>query len=404
LETVCKRMGRAYRALAAEERLEVDRFEGGHRWHGKRGYEVLDRALRRTPPAPRIVSDVPVSRTLWTVLLPREYRVSLLDGESNLEEVAAAYQQEERKLSFLDELRQMVQVAGRKGKSAARTKAMLNLKHVDSELEYYARQDAQVDARNAEEVQEQARQIEEEIERLQELKTDAEPGGGGTEDYFEQPSNRPGKAWGGVDPDRGVANLSDLHLTGEEAGAENTRGPKGGQTGGRPEQQRGKLREQAAEQLAKLQTMQQEDQAQGKKEVPQQPAETPEGEQPIVAGHLSLDLELPLGGTAYHFRKLHGEPRLVLRARHEDLTRLVSAAVWAGLCLALAAAAVYGLRRPDAAVLAGRGWPWLTAVAGAAWLFLLPGGVFGLALLVTALCALTGRLKKQATGKAVSNS
>ena len=56
------------------------------------------------PSAPRILSDAPVSRTLWTVLLPREYRVSLTERESNLEEVGAAYQQEERKLSFLDEL------------------------------------------------------------------------------------------------------------------------------------------------------------------------------------------------------------------------------------------------------------------------------------------------------------
>jgi hypothetical protein len=73
--------------------------------------------------------------------------------------------------------------------------------------------------------------------------------------------------------------------------------------------------------------------------------------------------------------------------------------VWAGLCLALAAAVVQGLRRPDALARAHRIWPWLAAVAGTAWLFLLPAGVFGLALLVTALCVLIARLPKQSRRK-----
>jgi hypothetical protein len=34
-------------------------------------------------------------------------------------------------------------------------------------------------------------------------------------------------------------------------------------------------------------------------------------------------------------------------------------------------------------------------VAGAVWLFLLPAGVFGLALLVIAMCVLIARLRKQ---------
>ena len=67
--------------------------------------EPLHRWTQVRPRLPQILSDVPVSRTLWTVLLPREYSVSLVKRESNLEAVAAAYQQEERKLSFLDELR-----------------------------------------------------------------------------------------------------------------------------------------------------------------------------------------------------------------------------------------------------------------------------------------------------------
>ena len=114
-------------------------------------------------------------------------------------------------------------------------------------------------------------------------------------------------------------------------------------------------------------------------------------------GHLSLDLDLVPVGTAYHFRKLQGEPRLVLRARHENLTRFLSAFVWAGLCLGLAIAAIQVLKRPDAAAIASRCWPWLAAIAGTAWLFLLPAGAFGLALLIAALCVLVARSRKQQT-------
>ena len=100
----------------------------------------LGRWTQVRPPAPRIISNVPVSRTLWTVFVPREYQVSLVESESNLDEVVAAYQQEERKLSFLDELRQVVQVAGGKGKSAAQTTARSNLRQVGEALQGYAQQ------------------------------------------------------------------------------------------------------------------------------------------------------------------------------------------------------------------------------------------------------------------------
>jgi hypothetical protein len=110
---------------------------------------------------------------------------------------------------------------------------------------------------------------------------------------------------------------------------------------------------------------------------------------------LSLDLDLALVGTAYHFRKLHGDPRLVLDARHESLTRTVLALIWAGLCLALAVTVTHILKRPNAAVLARRYWPWLAALAGIVWLFLLPAGVCGLVLLVTALCVLVRRVRQR---------
>jgi dienelactone hydrolase len=37
------RMRKAYHALRADDRLTIDRFEGGHQWHGVVGYEVLER-------------------------------------------------------------------------------------------------------------------------------------------------------------------------------------------------------------------------------------------------------------------------------------------------------------------------------------------------------------------------
>jgi len=44
-ETALARMRWAYRALGAEDRLIVDRFDGGHQWHGTTAYEVLEKAL-----------------------------------------------------------------------------------------------------------------------------------------------------------------------------------------------------------------------------------------------------------------------------------------------------------------------------------------------------------------------
>jgi hypothetical protein len=361
---------------------------------------------------------------LWTLLLPREYQVSLVKNESNLEAVAAAYNRAERKLSFLDELRQLAQVASIKGKSGVVTKARYNLKQAGSALRSYAQERAEVDARNAADVQEQAQQIEADIRRLDEMETDTRRDDGDASLYFEQAPGRPQRVQDGVDVDQSLEDLYELgEATAEKAGKK----PRG-EIRSRPERQRGKLREQAAEQLARLQTMQQEERAQQTPVDPWQPLKSPEeereevgavgpvpgidelaqeqasqdeqvalGDAPVAAsaGHLSLDLDLALVGTAYHFRKLHGEPRLVLRARHEDLSRYLSAVVWAVLCLALAAAAVWGLRRPNASALALRGWPWLAAVMGTAWLFLLPVGVLGLSLLVVSLWVLIARRRKQ---------
>jgi len=396
--------------------------------------EPLRRWTQVRPPAPRILNDVPVSRTLWTVLLPREYNVSLVESESNLIEVAAAYQQEERKLSFLDELRQLVQVASIKGKSASQKKARYNLKQIDEALHGYAHQSAQVDAKNAADVQEQAQQIQAEIRRLEELKTDTKRTDGETTFYFTQPRQEPDAVRVGFELERGFEKLLEPDMTDSDKAAPSAAAKKPrDQVRGRPEQRRGDLRKQAAEQLEKLQMPERKEPIQPGKAAPQKPSELPKGKQATAAdglwpaggegageqlprdgqaapgapapaagtGQLSLDLDVAPVGTRYHFRKLHGEPRLVLRARHEDLSRGLSAIIWAGLCLALATAAIQGLRRPDVLARAYRCWPWLAAIAGTAWLFLLPAGVFGLALLVTALCVLIARMRKRRTTNTV---
>ena len=45
-DEILLRQRRAYKALAAEHQLAVDRFEGGHVWHGKAAIILLDKVLR----------------------------------------------------------------------------------------------------------------------------------------------------------------------------------------------------------------------------------------------------------------------------------------------------------------------------------------------------------------------
>ncbi len=380
----------------------------------------LNRWTMIYPPAPRILSDAPVSRTLWTVLLPREYKVSMAARQSNLEEVVAAYQQEERKLSFLDELHQMVQVASIRDKSGAGSKARSNLKQVGSALSDYAQQSAEVDTRNAAEVQQQAQQIEAEIKRLEETKTDTRRVDGNADFYFRAPAvqSETGEV---VDIGKRVEMLGETFFAKDGQTAPTEEGKESPiQVAGRAEQPRGKLRDQAAEQLQRLQTMEQEGRTESKEADRQRFSDSPRpeaavaaGKQPVQeglpepgapmdaarAGYLSLGLDLAPVGVAYHFRKLHGEPRLVLDARHEDLDRVLTAVVWAGFCLVLAMAVVRSLRHPNAAVIVRRRWPWLAVVAGAVWLFLLPAGILGLALLVVALWVLMARARNHRTAR-----
>ncbi|MDY0168824.1 MAG: hypothetical protein RBS80_19925 [Thermoguttaceae bacterium] len=78
--------------------------------------------------------------------------------------------------------------------------------------------------------------------------------------------------------------------------------------------------------------------------------------------------------------------------------RRLTAGIWAALCLALAAVVIHVLRRPNAPALVHRFWPWLAALLGAVWLFLLPLGFFGLVLLAVALCALIAQCRVQDPG------
>ncbi|TVS17816.1 MAG: DUF1559 domain-containing protein [Planctomycetaceae bacterium] len=331
----------------------------------------LHHSNRLDLPVPQILSDVPVARTLWKVHVPREYRVSLLGRDSNMEQVAAAYQQEERKLSFLDEVREVVQVAGSKGDSAARSKAQYNIKQLGSALQSYAEHSRGVDASNAPDVRRQAEQIEAEIRRLDQLEPEIRRDDGDAAYYFGDPQT-PQARDPAVDP---------------------------------TEHQREQLRQQADEQLFQLQTVRPDEPAEQQEAATEQtppPSDTDDRrlqsiapEDPAAAlGDLGLDIELAVVGTEYYFRKVHGDPRLTVRVRDRTLGRWIGASVWAVLCLAMAVGAIEGLRRPNAAERVRQHWPWLAAAAGAIWLFLLPLGGFGLLLLTAALCVLILRWQR----------
>ncbi|MHB8952966.1 MAG: DUF1559 family PulG-like putative transporter [Pirellulaceae bacterium] len=369
------------------------------------------------PSAPQILSNAPVSRTLWTVLLPDAYRVRLTERESNLEEVGATYQQEERKLSFLDELSQMLQVASVRQKSGASKKALSNLKQLGSALSDYAQQSGEVVTKNAAAVQEQAQQIEAGIKLLGESKTDARRSEREFDLYFDWPATRtesdeepagPRETQAEARSDafmRESLNIEDAESGALQVPADDT------------VEQRDRLREQAAAQLEKLQSMEVREStpAQSAKSqpaaeapppadtaadgwsrsaVPPGPAAPAPSADAAHSGYLSLDLDLAPVGIAYHFGKLHGDPRLVLQVHHVDRARRLAAILWAGLCLGLAVVFVRSLRRPDAAALVARRWPWLAVLVGVAWLFLLPAGAFGLAVATIAAWVLVARRRR----------
>jgi hypothetical protein len=44
---VCGQLGRVYDAMGEGGRIQLDAFEGGHRWHGEQAYPFLARWLGR---------------------------------------------------------------------------------------------------------------------------------------------------------------------------------------------------------------------------------------------------------------------------------------------------------------------------------------------------------------------
>ena len=111
------------------------------------------------------------------------------------------------------------------------------------------------------------------------------------------------------------------------------------------------------------------------------------------AGNLSLEISMSPVGRPHHFTKLLGGPKLVLKARHRDLTRWSASAAWALLCLVLAAALARAMARPQTGAVLRRRWPWLAISVGTAWWFLLPGGFAGLALVLAGLVVLAWRTR-----------
>jgi prepilin-type processing-associated H-X9-DG protein len=347
----------------------------------------LGRSARIQPPAPEILNPVPVSRTLWTLHLPSEYDLSLDTRASNLEQIVAAHLREERRRSLLDELGSIVQVASKKTPSAARRKAQENLQEMGRALRTYADPYDPSTSDAAADVRRQAQQIEAEMKRLESLEADARPDRDPAH-YFAPPptlDEPPPVAPDPSDPDAGQPE-ADTDQPAPDAE--------------QPEAARDLLRKKAAEQLERLQTMPDDAPLGAELPVPEAtpPADPAARDAPptgLGTGLWSAETDLAVAGTAYHFRKLHGDPRLVLRVRHHGLDRRLTAGIWAALCLALAAAVIHVLRRPNAPALAHRFWPYLAALLGAVWLFLLPLGFFGLVLLAVALCVLIARSRVQ---------
>ena len=342
------------RTSAGDFSFDVVLVYGGHLGHPLRNWSHAQ------VPVPQIRSDVPVSRTLWTVYLPDEYRVQWVDGDSNLERVAAGSLHEERQRSFLDELREIVQVAGHAGESAARSKAYWNLQQLGTTLQDYAQPRVRRAERGPADVQQQAQQIEAEIRQLERIDRESERLERGTDFYFRKQAE---------DETPRRARLPDS-----------------------APQPRDELRQQAVDQLIRLK---------GDPDQEPQPAAKPEAERsapvalpiPDSSGDWADDHELAPVGTAHHFRKLHGDPRLALRARHQEWDRYLTSLIWAGFCLLLAAAAIRGLTRPKLAKRVRRDWPIWALVGGVAWLFLLPAAILGWLLLVMAACVLVARTR-----------
>ena len=155
-------------------------------------------------------------------------------------------------------------------------------------------------------------------------------------------------------------------------------------------EQRDRLREQAATQLEKLQSME------GRVSPPAQAALShkppppplqagaaadgsslsalpPQTAAPAIpadaarSGYLSLDLDLAPVGIAYHFGKLHGDPHLVLQVHHVDRDRRLAAILWAGVCLGWRSSSYDtcdALTLPPWWRTVGPGWLWSSVWSG----------------------------------------
>jgi hypothetical protein len=87
-----------------------------------------------TPPAPEILGNVPVARTLWTVYLPDDYTGRMVERNSNMTEVAAGDLVVARNLSFLDEMKELVNVYKFSPSRNSNILAFGNLKQISSAL------------------------------------------------------------------------------------------------------------------------------------------------------------------------------------------------------------------------------------------------------------------------------
>ncbi|MBI3469677.1 MAG: hypothetical protein HY000_42305 [Planctomycetes bacterium] len=427
-----------------------------------------------TPPAPEILDQVPVARSLWTVYLPEDYTARFVEKTSNMDPAGSGDLTIARDLAFFEEANELLRVAKYSSNLNAKSVACDRLAQLNPALPAFRRQAITADAgislgntqmwraansttfskqlevflcpsdrsdgviqlgritgkENWNQVQQQAQQLQGEIEKLQRqvhlAAMPQEAARQNVSEYLKQYFVPTTRSEGLIETmDSKAASGKPLR----HFGAVTNEGAE----------RRDKLREQNIAQLGVLK----EGQAQTRSTresgpVFQSPpssdfaseaagpqtarpggvtvwaaqvggaATSPAGgtdygsaravtllQEGVTTrpGNRSIEISIPTVGRAHHFSKLLGDPKLVLVARHEDLTRWSASAAWAVLCLALVAAIAYVPTRPEAASWVRRGWPGLAALLGGAWWFLLPYGFLGLGLVVTGLLVLAWRTR-----------
>jgi hypothetical protein len=99
----------------------------------------IGRWTKITPPAPEMLGNVPVARTLWTVYTPEEFSTAIVDADSNMTPVAAGDLIVARDLAFFEELNELIKVCKFSSSENANRLACNNLKQLGAALSAFQR-------------------------------------------------------------------------------------------------------------------------------------------------------------------------------------------------------------------------------------------------------------------------